>query len=50
MENKWKFRFGVILCIIGLTILATSLLIGRFIPGGLASLAIGIILVSSSRE
>ncbi|MGF7117424.1 hypothetical protein [Methanobacterium oryzae] len=50
MQNKWKFRFGFILCIIGIAILLTSLLIGRFIPGGFASLAIGFILISNSRE
>jgi hypothetical protein len=50
MQNKWKFRFGVISCIIGAGILLTSLLIGKFIPGGLVLLAIGIILISQSRE
>jgi hypothetical protein len=50
MQNKWKLLLGVIFCIIGVIILSTSFLIGKFIPGGFVSLAIGIILISSSRE
>lgn len=50
MQSKWKFRFGVIFCIIGVVILLTSLLIGRFLPGGLALLALGIILISDSKK
>jgi hypothetical protein len=50
MQNKWKFRFGIISCLIGASILLTSLLIGRFIPGGLVLLAIGIMLISESRK
>ncbi|MGB9936269.1 MAG: hypothetical protein ACPK7O_00975 [Methanobacterium sp.] len=50
MQNKWKFYIGVIFCIMGVVILSTSLFIGRFIPGGFILLAIGIMLISSSRE
>ncbi len=50
MENKWKFIAGIICCIIGIAILATSLFIGRFIPGGFVLLAIGIILIMNSKE
>ncbi len=50
MENKWKLILGIIFCLIGVAILSTSLFIGRFIPGGFIALAIGIILISNSRE
>ena len=50
MQNKWKFRFGLISCLIGVIILVTSLLIGRFLPGGFALLAIGLILIFNSKE
>ncbi|WP_414469955.1 hypothetical protein [Methanobacterium sp. ACI-7] len=50
MQNKWKFVLGVIFCIIGVIILSTSFLIGRFIPGGLILLAIGLMLISRSKE
>jgi hypothetical protein len=50
MNNRLKFRLGVIFCIIGLIILISSLSYGRFIPGGFISLGIGIILISESRK
>jgi len=50
MQNKWKFRFGVISCLLGVSILVTSLLTRRFIPGGLILLAIGLMLILRSRE
>lgn len=50
MQNKWKFRFGVISCLLGVIILVTSLLTRRFIPGGFALLVIGFILISNSRK
>lgn len=50
MQTKWKFRLGIISCLIGAIILVTSLLIGRFLPGGLALLALGLILIFDSRK
>jgi hypothetical protein len=50
MQAKWKFRLGTLSCIIGMIILLTSLLIGRFVPGGLVLLALGFILISESRK
>ena len=50
MQAKWKFGLGILFCIIGVIILLTSLLIGRFLPGGLALLALGLILISESRR
>lgn len=50
MQNTWKFILGVIFCLIGVVILLTSLLIGRFIHGGFVLLAIEIILISRSRQ
>ncbi|MGZ7096250.1 MAG: hypothetical protein ACXVHU_07255 [Methanobacterium sp.] len=50
MQNKWKAILGVLSCLAGVIILSTSFLIGRFIPGGLVLLAVGIILISQSRE
>jgi len=50
MQNKWKFMLGVIFCIIGAVILLTSILVGRYLPGGLALLALGLILISDSKK
>lgn len=50
MQSKWKFRLGVVFCLTGAAILLTSFLIGRFLPGGFALLAIGLILMSESRK
>lgn len=50
MQNKWKFRFGIISCLIGASILLASLIIGRFIPGGFALLVIGFMLIFNSKE
>ncbi len=49
MQNKWKLILGVISCLIGIIILSASYLIGRFIPGGLVLIALGIILISNSK-
>jgi hypothetical protein len=50
MQNKWKFRLGIVSCLIGVIILLTSLLGGRFLPGGLVLLALGLISISESRK
>lgn len=50
MQSKWKFRFGAIFCLIGAIILLTSLLIGKFIPGGIALVALGFILILESKK
>ena len=50
MENKWKFRLGVIFCLMGMAILLSSVLSGKYLPGGLALLALGLILISDSRK
>ena len=50
MQSKWKVRLGIIFCLIGVVILLTSLFLGKYLPGGLALLALGLILISDSRK
>ena len=50
MNNRLKFGLGVKKSLIGAIILISNLLYSRFIPGGLISLGIGIILISESRK
>ena len=45
-----KLVLGFIFCLIGAIILISSLFFVRFIPGGLISLGIGIMLISESRK
>ena len=50
MRNKLKLRLGIIFCILGVIILISSFLYSIVIPGGLISLAAGILLISDSKK
>lgn len=50
MKSEWKFRFGVISCLICAVILLTSLWAGKFLSGGFALLVIGVILILESKK
>jgi hypothetical protein len=50
MRSKQKLGLGIIFCILGVIILISSFLYSIVIPGGLISLAVGIILISDSKK
>jgi hypothetical protein len=50
MRNGLKLGLGILFCLLGATILISSFLYSKVIPGGLISLAIGILLISESRK
>lgn len=50
MRYSLKLGLGIIFCLLGVTILISSFIYAKFIPGGLISLAIGILLISGSKE
>jgi hypothetical protein len=50
MRNKQKLGLGIIFCMLGVIILISSFLYSIVIPGGLISLAVGILLISDSKK
>jgi hypothetical protein len=50
MNSRFKLGLGVTLSLLGVIILLSNFLYGKFIPGGFISLAIGILLISESMK
>ena len=50
MRNRMKLGLGIVFCLLGTIILISSFLYSIVIPGGLISLALGVILISESKK